>query len=103
MGKPAGVFFSTGTQGGGQETTALSMVSTFVHHGMVFVPMGYSTPLVTNMDEIHGGSPWGPGTLAGPTGARQPSQIEQDMATHYGGHFAAIAGMINVIEFGVCV
>lgn len=40
VGKPAGVFFSTGTQGGGQETTALTWVTQLVHHGMLFVPIG---------------------------------------------------------------
>ena len=44
VGKPAGVFFSTGTQNGGQETTALTFVTQLAHHGMVFVPLGYSTP-----------------------------------------------------------
>ncbi|EEC79475.1 hypothetical protein OsI_20505 [Oryza sativa Indica Group] len=41
-GKPAGVFFSTGTQGGGQETTPLTAVTQLAHHGMVFVPVGYT-------------------------------------------------------------
>lgn len=41
-GKPAGIFVSTGTQGGGQETTALTAISQLTHHGMVFVPLGYA-------------------------------------------------------------
>jgi multimeric flavodoxin WrbA len=36
------VFTSAGTQGGGIETTALTAVTQFAHHGMVFVPCGYS-------------------------------------------------------------
>ena len=36
-GKPAGVFLSTGTQGGGQETTALTAVTQLAHHGMLFL------------------------------------------------------------------
>jgi len=32
VGKPAGMFVSTGTQGGGQETTALTFVTQLVHH-----------------------------------------------------------------------
>ena len=44
IGKPAGVFFSTGTQNGGQETTALTFVTQLTHHGMLFVPMGYYGP-----------------------------------------------------------
>ena len=39
-GKYAGVFISTGTLGGGQESTALATMSTFVHHGIIYVPLG---------------------------------------------------------------
>ena len=39
IGKTAGLFFSTGTQGGGQETTALTFVTQLTHHGMIFVPL----------------------------------------------------------------
>lgn len=91
VGKPAGIFVSTATQGGGQETTALTWVSQLTHHGMVFVPMGYSTPLMFNTEEIHGGSAYGAGTFAGPDGSRQPSQLEKDIAKHQGTHFAGIA------------
>lgn len=96
VGKPAGVFFSTGTLGGGQETTALTWVTQLTHHGMVFVPMGYTNPLLFNIDEVHGGSPYGPGTIAGPDGSRQPSQLERDVAKGYGGHFAGIAKALYV-------
>eukprot|EP01136_Pigoraptor_vietnamica_P036450 Opistho-1_new@103039 len=88
VGKPAGVFFSTATQAGGQETTALSFIPYLVHQGVSFVPLGYSTPLLFNMDEVHGGSPYGAGTFAGPTGARQPSKLELDVAEHQGKLFA---------------
>lgn len=65
-GKYAGVFVSTGTPGGGQETTASQAVGTFTHHGMNFVPLGYrhTMPLLSRLDEVHGGSPWGAGTFA---------------------------------------
>lgn len=32
-GKPASLFFSTASQGGGQETTAMTTVTTLTHHG----------------------------------------------------------------------
>jgi len=95
VGKTAGIFFSTGTQGGGQETTALTALTQFTHHGMVYVPIGYSDPSLFNMDEIHGGSPYGSGTYAGPTGARQPSALELGVAEHQGRHFATITGYIK--------
>lgn len=91
VGKVASVFFSTATQGGGQETTALTFLTQFVHHGMIYVPIGYSSPLLFNMDEIHGGSPYGAGTFAGPTGSRQPSKLELDVANHQGKHVSNIA------------
>ena len=91
LGKPAGVFFSTGTQGGGQETTALTFVTQLTHHGMIFVPLGYATPKLFNMDEVHGGSPYGAGTLAGADGSRQPSTLEKEIAAAQGAHFGTIA------------
>jgi NAD(P)H dehydrogenase (quinone) len=43
---------------------------------------------MTDMNEIKGGSPYGAGTIAGPTGERQVSKIELDIATHQGEFFA---------------
>jgi NAD(P)H dehydrogenase (quinone) len=40
-GKYAGLFVSSGTQGGGQESTALAAMSTLAHHGFIYVPLGY--------------------------------------------------------------
>ncbi|CAM9554865.1 unnamed protein product, partial [Ectocarpus sp. 12 AP-2014] len=77
VGKPAGVFVSTATQGGGQETSALTFLTQLAHHGMMFVPIGYSSPLLFNNDEVHGGSPYGAGTLAGGDGSRMPSDLEK--------------------------
>eukprot|EP00752_Nemacystus_decipiens_P009169 g8190.t1 len=89
VGKPAGVFFSTALQAGGQETTALTFVTQLTHHGMIYVPIGYSSPLLFNNDEVHGGSPYGAGTIAGPDGSRTPSDLEKGVAKHQGSYFAA--------------
>eukprot|EP00736_Rhodelphis_marinus_P003337 Rmarinus@m.29283 len=88
VGKMAGVFFSSGTQGGGQETVALTTLTQFTHHGMIFVPIGYSCPALLDMNEMHGGSPYGAGTLAGGDGSRQPSDLELKVARHQGKYFA---------------
>lgn len=40
-GKYAGVFISTGSMGGGQESTAIAAMSTFAHLGIIYVPLGY--------------------------------------------------------------
>jgi NAD(P)H dehydrogenase (quinone) len=42
--KPAGVFTSTASLHGGQETTLLSMALPLIHHGMIFVGLPYSAP-----------------------------------------------------------
>lgn len=56
-GKYAGVFVSTGSHGGGQEATVMNTLSTLTHHGIIFVPFGYSHafPEITNLSEVHAG------------------------------------------------
>ena len=50
---------------------------------MIYVPVGYTyRPVQTQVDTPQGGSLWGAGTLAGPTGERQPSEIELGHARH---------------------
>ncbi|CAM0145793.1 unnamed protein product [Urochloa decumbens] len=89
-GKPAGFFVSTGTQGGGQETTAWTAITQLVHHGMLFVPIGYTFGAgMFNMDDIRGGSPYGAGVFAG-DGSRQPSETELALAEHQGKYMASI-------------
>ena len=95
IGKPAGVFFSTGTQNGGQETTALTFVTQLTHHGMLFVPMGYSTPLLFDLTELNGGSPYGSGTIAAGDGSRQPSEHEKKVAVHTATLFIIISTRIK--------
>jgi NAD(P)H dehydrogenase (quinone) len=83
-GKPAGIFISTGSQGGGQETTALTAITQLAHHGMIFVPTGYTWGGgMFTMDEIKGGSAYGSGTYAG-DGTRKPSELELGHAFHQG-------------------
>ncbi len=63
QGKFASTFFSTSTIGGGQETTALSLIPFFTHVGMIYVPFGYKSPRMGDNSEVHGGSPYGAGKL----------------------------------------
>ncbi|KAI9371980.1 flavoprotein-like protein [Aspergillus egyptiacus] len=88
-GKYAGLFVSTGTLGGGQESTAIASMSTLTHHGFLYVPLGYKTvfPLLSNLEEVHGGSAWGAGTFAGADGSRQPTQLELQIAESQGKAF----------------
>lgn len=90
QGKFASVFVSTGTPGGGQETTVMNSLSTMTHHGIIYVPLGYAPVFgqLTNLDEVHGSSPWGAGTFAGADGSRQPTDLEKKIATTQGEYFA---------------
>ena len=54
-GKFAGVFFSTGSQGSGQESTALTVLPFFAHHGINFVPIGYKCGKLGDNSAVHGG------------------------------------------------
>ncbi|CAO2656890.1 Nn.00g056930.m01.CDS01 [Neocucurbitaria sp. VM-36] len=88
-GKYAGLFISTGTLGGGQESTAIASMSTLTHHGFIYVPLGYKHTFadLANLDEVHGGSPWGAGTFAAGDGSRQPTALELRVATAQGKAF----------------
>lgn len=83
--KPAGMFTSTASQGGGQETTIMTAVTQLAHHGMIFVPAGYAAgPIMFGVEKAKGGSAWGAGTFAGPDGSRQPSPEELEQAVVQG-------------------
>lgn len=88
-GKYAGLFVSSAGLGGGQESTAIAAMSTLAHHGIIYVPLGYKPafPILTNVSEVRGGSPWGAGTFAASDGSRQPSALEIELATIHGESF----------------
>jgi NAD(P)H dehydrogenase (quinone) len=94
VGKTGGTITSVGTQGGGQETVALSCLPFMAHQGIVFVPLGYTEPKVFGFDEIHGASPYGSGTFAGADGSRQPTALEKEIAEAHGKHFATITAKL---------
>jgi hypothetical protein len=60
-GKFAGIFFSTATMGGGQETTAYFTVPVLVHLGISFVPIGGINKKIGDNSQVHGGTAWGSG------------------------------------------
>jgi len=57
-GKLAAFFTGSATQGGGQEVTHMSNMGHFVHHGMMYVPLGYGYAPIFSFEQTHGGSPW---------------------------------------------
>ncbi len=93
-GKVASVFASTGT-GGGQEMTITSTWTTLAHHGMVIVPLGYTTPELFDISKVSGGTPYGATTIAGGDGSRQPDPRELAIARHQGEHVARIAAKLK--------
>lgn len=98
-GKYAGLFIGTGTSGGGQESTALAAMSTLTHHGIIYVPLGYATtfPILADLSEARGGSPWGAGTFSGADGSRMPSAKELELAEKQG---HAFYGAVSKVNFG---
>lgn len=91
VGKPATMFTSVASQGSGLETTIMTALTQLVHHGMVFVPPGYSFGAkMFDMSVPKGGSPWGASTLAGPDGSRKPTEDELEFAKHQGKHLAEV-------------
>ncbi|XP_024163529.1 probable NAD(P)H dehydrogenase (quinone) FQR1-like 2 [Rosa rugosa] len=89
-GVPAGFFVSTGTQGGGQETNAWTAITQLAHHGMIYVPIGYTFGAgMFQMDSLRGGSPYGSGVLSG-DGTRAPTETELALAEHHGKYMATI-------------
>ncbi|KAI9098742.1 flavoprotein-like protein [Phlyctochytrium arcticum] len=89
VGKYAGCFTSTASQHGGQETTIMTFIPHLVHHGIIFVPLGYQSKVLFDNSEVIGGSPWGAGTIANGDGSRQPSAKELEIANTQGKTFGA--------------
>lgn len=56
-GKPAGVFTSTSTAHGGNESTLLSMAIPLLHHGMLYVGLPFTEEKLSSTKS--GGSPYG--------------------------------------------
>jgi NAD(P)H dehydrogenase (quinone) len=96
--KAAGVFIGTATIHGGQETTAITSMIPLLHLGMVIVGTPYGqNPQILVTDGI-GGSPYGPGTLAGPDGSRQPVEAELTTARNLGSRVAKVAAQLKALR-----
>jgi NAD(P)H dehydrogenase (quinone) len=91
--KPFGVFTSTATMHGGQETTLLSMALPLIHQGMVWVGVPYTVPELTST--ASGGSPYGPSHVAGPDGSREITREERRIAEALGERIGRLAGQLR--------
>jgi NAD(P)H dehydrogenase (quinone) len=94
VGKVGGVFTSTASQHGGQETTIISMQTFLFHQGMVVVGVPYAAKELLLMSEMTGGSPYGASTITGPQGDRMPSANELAIARYQGKHTTEIAAKL---------
>ena len=88
-GKPAGVFASTGSTHGGQETTLVTMMIPLIHLGMIIVGVPYSTEGMLHT-EARGGTPYGATTIAGPRGELQPTPEDLAIAKVLGQRVATV-------------
>lgn len=89
-GKPAGVFTSTGSLHGGQETTLMSMMLPLLHHGMVLAGLPYSDhPGLHSTDS--GGTPYGATHVAGATNERTIDTTETALAYGLGRRISQLA------------
>jgi NAD(P)H dehydrogenase (quinone) len=88
-GKPAGVFTSTASTHGGQETTCYTMMAPLLHLGMIIVGVPYSTPGLLHY-EARGGSPYGASTIAGGQNELQPAPEDLAIAQALGRRVAEV-------------
>jgi NAD(P)H dehydrogenase (quinone) len=88
-GKPAGVFASTSTMHGGQETTLISMALPLLHHGMLLVGIPYTEQALTTTRA--GGTPYGATHVAHEQHQTHLTGDEARIAEHLGRRVAEVA------------
>jgi NAD(P)H dehydrogenase (quinone) len=88
-GKPAGVFTSTQTIHGGQETTLVSMMLPLLHHGMFIVGIPYTEAALSTTRA--GGSPYGASHFAGDDTQPRLTDDERTLAVLLGRRVAELA------------
>ncbi len=88
-GKPAGVFTSTSSMHGGQESTLLSMHLPLLHHGCLIVGIPFTEAALSHTRG--GGTPYGASHVAGTDDDPQPSADEAQLARALGRRVADVA------------
>jgi NAD(P)H dehydrogenase (quinone) len=89
-GKPAGVFTSTASTHGGQETTCFTMMAPLLHLGFIIVGVPYSVPGMLHT-EGRGGTPYGASTVAGQKNELTPAPEDLAIAQALGRRVAGVA------------
>ena len=90
-GKPAGVFTSTSSIHGGQETTLITMMIPLLHHGMIIAGIPYSEKDLN--DTRTGGSPYGPTHFSG-NNVDNLSDNEEKLCFSFGARIAKLTKKI---------
>jgi NAD(P)H dehydrogenase (quinone) len=89
VGKPAGVFTSTSSLHGGQESTLLSMLLPLLHHGMLVLGLPYSENAL--LETRGGGTPYGASHHAGTDSKRPLDEHEINLCRALGQRIAHTA------------
>jgi NAD(P)H dehydrogenase (quinone) len=92
--KVAGIFTSTSTQHGGQETTIITSMVPLFHLGMILVGVPYSEQRLFAIDTVSGGSPYGASSVSGPMADRAPTANDLEIAKTLGRRIAEISRKI---------
>ncbi|OGH96711.1 MAG: NAD(P)H:quinone oxidoreductase, type IV [Candidatus Melainabacteria bacterium RIFOXYA12_FULL_32_12] len=90
--KVTGVFTSTSSIHGGQETTILTSMVPLFHLGMIIVGVPYSVPELLSTDR--GGTPYGPSHVAGEKSDQPVTNDEAKIAFVFGKRIAEITKRI---------
>jgi NAD(P)H dehydrogenase (quinone) len=93
--KPVGMMTSSNMQHGGQESTILGLIPFILHHGGLYVGLPLTSGVLDKIDEVSGNSFYGASTIAGPSGARQPSANELAGAKFQGKRVAELAARLK--------
>jgi len=96
--KPTGVFTSSASIHGGQESTILTTLIPLLHFGMIFVGTPYAqNPQILTTEAI-GGSPYGPSTIAGPDDKHAVAAVELQTARNLGIRLARVASALKIVR-----
>jgi NAD(P)H dehydrogenase (quinone) len=93
IGKPAGVFCSTASLHGGQETTLISMMFTLLHHGAMILGIPYSVEELVKTTK--GGTPYGPTAVVGVMADELPTKIDLKIARELGSRITKTAKKLS--------
>ena len=93
IGKPAGVFTSTGSLHGGQETTLLTMMLPLMHQGMILAGLPYSEQALHNTQR--GGTPYGASCQTGKD-FNDMTNDESDLCVALGKRISSLAKLLTI-------